>query len=131
MKRVILVDDESEVRSVVRDFAAIYFEESGVTCEIESLDDPVEALFRISDDTRCYDAILLDVRMPTMGGDDIYQALDALDGDLTQCVLFVTAFPGDLLSRYSDRVLHVLSKPFTFEEFSAAMDALLQRNDRD
>jgi len=85
MDRVMIVEDETEVRSVIQGFVAAYYEDRDRRCEVEALDDPMEALFRISDDGCPYDAILLDVRMPGMGGDDIYQAIDAMDGALASC----------------------------------------------
>jgi len=125
MRNVMIVEDEPEVRSVIHDFVRSYCDEVGDDCNIEALDDPMEALFRLSDDGCQYDAILLDVRMPTMGGDDIYQAIDAMDGALAKRVLFITGYSKDLLNRYADRVLNVLDKPFTFASFSAAMDHIL------
>lgn len=128
--RIIIVEDEPEVRSVLRDFVDLYAAERGQECLVESLADPVEALFRISDAPCRYDAILLDVRMPGMRGDDIYQAIDGLDGDLTGRVLFVTGYAHDLIERFRDRPLHLLTKPFTFDAFCRAMDAVLRPSEK-
>ncbi|MDQ6964945.1 MAG: response regulator [Mariprofundales bacterium] len=126
MSRVMIVDDEPEVRSVLHGFVTVYFEQLKQPCEIEALDDPMEALFRLSDAKIHYDAILLDVRMPTMGGDDIYQAIDAMGGGVAARVMFITGYAKDLLDRYHDRNLLVLAKPFTFARFSSALAGLLQ-----
>lgn len=126
MCKIMIVDDEPEVRSVVHGFVTVYFEDADMSCEIDALDDPMEALFRLSDANCRYDAILLDVRMPGMGGDDIYQAIDAMDGSVAQRVMFITGYSKDLLDRYQGRALRVLEKPFTYAAFSTAMDGLLQ-----
>ncbi len=127
MRRVMIVDDEPEVRSVIDGFVRSYFEDAGDACAVEALDDPMEALFRLSDSERHYDAVLLDVRMPGMGGDDIFQAIDAMEGELARRVLFITGYSKDLLSRFEGRKLEVLIKPFTYDAFSAAMDRVLRR----
>ncbi|MEE8045943.1 MAG: ATP-binding protein [Dehalococcoidia bacterium] len=71
-----------------------------------------------------YDAILLDVRMPGLGGSEVFRSIEVLRPDLAGRVLFIT---GDTVSPDTRTFLEqtrvdVLHKPFSLEELRHAMD---------
>ena len=71
-----------------------------------------------------YDAILLDVRMPGLGGAEVYRSIEVLRPDLAGRVLFIT---GDTVSPDTRTFLEqtrvdVLHKPFSLEELRHSMD---------
>lgn len=71
-----------------------------------------------------YDAILLDVRMPGLGGAEVYRSIEVLRPDLADRVLFIT---GDTVSPDTRTFLEqtrvdVLHKPFSLEELRHSMD---------
>jgi CheY-like chemotaxis protein len=73
-----------------------------------------------------YDAILLDVRMPGLGGPEVFRSIEVLRPDLTDRVLFIT---GDTVSPDTRAFLEqtrveVLHKPFSLEELRHSMDRL-------
>ncbi|MCZ6538456.1 MAG: ATP-binding protein, partial [Chloroflexi bacterium] len=71
-----------------------------------------------------YDAILLDVRMPGLGGAEVFRSIEVLRPDLAGRVLFIT---GDTVSPDTRAFLEqtrveVLHKPFSLEELGQCMD---------
>ncbi|MDG0866540.1 response regulator [Candidatus Lucifugimonas marina] len=71
-----------------------------------------------------YDAILLDVRMPGLGGAEVYRSIEVLRPDLADRVMFIT---GDTVSPDTRTFLEqtrveVLHKPFSLEELRHSMD---------
>jgi two-component system NtrC family sensor kinase len=71
-----------------------------------------------------YDAILLDVRMPGLGGSEVFRSIEVLRPDLADRVLFIT---GDTVSPDTRTFLEqtrvdVLHKPFSLEELRNSMD---------
>lgn len=71
-----------------------------------------------------FDAILLDVRMPGLGGPEVHRSIEVLRPDLADRVLFIT---GDTVSPDTRTFLEqtrvdVLHKPFSLEELRHCMD---------
>ena len=71
-----------------------------------------------------YDAILLDVRMPGLGGAEVFRSIEVLRPDLADRVMFIT---GDTVSPDTRTFLEqtrvdVLHKPFSLEELRNSMD---------
>jgi two-component system NtrC family sensor kinase len=71
-----------------------------------------------------YDAILLDVRMPGLGGSEVFRSIEVLRPDLADRVLFIT---GDTVSPDTRTFLEqtrvdVLHKPFSLEELRHSMN---------
>jgi two-component system, NtrC family, sensor kinase len=71
-----------------------------------------------------YDAILLDVRMPGLGGAEVFRSIEVLRPDLAGRVMFIT---GDTVSPDTRTFLEqtrvdVLHKPFSLEELRHSMD---------
>lgn len=81
-KRILIVDDEPDITLSLR----IGLEEYGF--EIKVFNDPKEALSDFK--ANYYDLLLLDIKMPTMNGFELYKQMEKLDKKVRVC--FMTAF---------------------------------------
>lgn len=110
MLRVLAVDDEPVITDLLTRIL------TGLGHEVDTAGDGAEALrmINLSD----YDAILLDVKMPGLGGPDVLRCIEGLRPEITDRVLFIT---GDTVSPntqafFRSRDVDVLHKPFSLEE---------------
>lgn len=114
--KVLAVDDERSVTMLLN---------RALTAQGHDVDianDGAEALRMIF--LNEYDAILLDVRMPGLGGSEVFRSIQVLRPDLAGRVLFIT---GDTVSPDTRTFLEqtrvdVLHKPFSLEELRRSMD---------
>lgn len=100
-------------------------EEKGIECYIKRVTDPVQGLFLLNTHGTEYQAILLDVRLPKLTGDEIYNSLVAVEQEFLERVMFVTGYPNDLVERFPDRPLNILQKPFRYQDLSNKLEELL------
>jgi len=124
--RVLAVDDEDTVQSIVTAFINRYLDEKGFERNIKTLSDPVQGLFELTTQGNQYNVILLDVRLPKLTGDEIYNSLIHVNPDLLERVLFVTGYPDDLTDRFPDMNLNILQKPFRYENLTEKLDSILK-----
>ena len=82
LRRILLVDDESDVISVFK----MILEMNGY--EVDAYTNPMTALENFKPDF--YGLLLLDIRMPTMNGFELYRKMRNLDDDVKVC--FITAY---------------------------------------
>jgi two-component system NtrC family sensor kinase len=114
---ILVVDDERAIRSaIVRYFAGL-----GHTVDAAASSAEAYALL----EARRYDVLLLDLRMPDVGGDEMYQELVERDPFHAARVIFLT---GDVQSDASQRFIDEsgrarVTKPFTFDELTRAVFA--------
>jgi len=123
--KVLIVEDESTVQSILAAFFQRYLEEKGMTGDIRTLTDPVQGLFDLSTNGEQYGAILLDVRLPKLTGDEIYNSIEQVNPDLLNRILFVTGYPDDLTDRWPDKQLNILEKPFRYQTFEEQIGKIL------
>jgi FixJ family two-component response regulator len=123
--KVLIVEDESTVQSILAAFFQRYLGERGMTGDIRTLTDPVQGLFDLSTNGEQYGAILLDVRLPKLTGDEIYNSLEQVNPNLLKRILFVTGYPGDLTERWPGRKLNILEKPFRYQAFEEQIGGIL------
>ena len=124
MLRVLAVDDEPVVLEMLARALA------GMGHQVDVSRDGAEALRMIH--LTDYDAILLDLRMPGLGGPEVYRCLQGLRPDFTGRVLFIT---GDTVSSGSRSFVgglgaEVLQKPFSLEELRHRMGEFAAAKDR-
>lgn len=124
-KRVLIIEDEENIRGILRAFSQHFFEEKGKPVHIKSMSDSVRGLYELSTRGEEYDVIILDVRLPKFSGDEIYNSIALVNPDLLKRVLFVTGYPEDLIKRWPDKDFNILRKPFRFEVFAQAIDGIL------
>ena len=119
--RVLVVDDEESIRrSLVR-----FLQRRGHTVEVAA--SGLEALQRIDDAPvdATFDVVLTDLRMPELGGDQLFRLLRARGRGLERRLVFVT---GDSATSSAHEFLvstgqPVLMKPFALEELAHVVES--------
>lgn len=111
-KRLLVVDDEAPIRQAV----ALYFVSLGHAVDVAGTGR--EAIARAGEAR--YDAVMLDLRLPDMTGDQVLAQMEQLPHGVGR-VVFVT---GDTTSESARRVLEAtgratISKPFLLDELAA------------
>ncbi len=114
-RRVLVVDDEAAQRAAVSGFLASLGHHVVVAAN------GVEAQARLAASE--YDVVLLDLRMPEMGGEALYRALVQSDERHARRVVFVT---GDLQNESAQTFLKeagrpVIGKPFELDDLAAVI----------
>jgi two-component system, LytTR family, response regulator len=122
---VLVVDDETNIQRIVAGFLERYSQEHSVPIETKALGDPVLGLFEATANGARYDMIVLDVRLPKLTGDEIYNSLAHVSPELLKRVLFITGYRGDLDARFPRRELRVLEKPFLYQQFIDEVEAIV------
>jgi len=123
--RILVVEDEDTVQSILAAFLKRFTDEMNLQASLKTMGDAVQGLFELTAAGDRYDAILLDVRLPNLSGDEIYHSLEHVNPDLLGRVLFVTGYPADLTERWPDRKLNVLEKPFRYKAFADRLGGIL------
>ena len=111
-RRMLVVDDETAMRSAISTFLATLGHQ--VTAASGGLE--ARALL----DANEYDVVLLDLRMPDLGGDTLFEELRDRDPRHARRVVFVTGdVQGDDARRFLDRAGRpVVGKPFQLDELA-------------
>jgi DNA-binding response OmpR family regulator len=109
---VLLADDEPNIR----EFLLRLLELEGFAVNLAG--DGDEAWRRLQG--RVYDCILLDLKMPGMSGQHLYQAIEAHDRELAGRVIFITGdtVNSDTLDFIAAAGNLALSKPIDLEELT-------------
>lgn len=104
--RVLVIDDEEMIGSVIRRMLAADCDVTPVTSAIEGL--------RLLRESGPFDLILCDLMMPEMNGMELYEELARNDPEMVQRIVFLTGGAFTLQSReFLDRVANPrLEKPF-------------------
>ena len=114
--KVLAVDDERSVTMLlIRALTAQGH-------DVDTANDGAEALRLVF--LNEYDAILLAIRMPGLGGAEVFRSIEVLRPDLAGRVLFITGdtVSPDTRSFLEQTRVEVLHKPFSLEEFRQSMD---------
>ena len=119
--RVLVVDDEASVRVSLQRYLA------GKGHDVETTASGEDALVRLK--ASKYDAVILDMRMPDLSGEQIFERLRSNDPTHAERVIFTT---GDLVNEQMRRFLDgtgrpCVSKPFEFASFDQALPAARRR----
>ncbi|MEP7001898.1 MAG: ATP-binding protein, partial [bacterium] len=114
-RRMLVVDDEPAMRAAVARFLGSL----GHRVDVAASGAEARALLATSE----YDVVLLDLRMPDLGGETLYRELSQLDPKHARRVVFVT---GDLQSAAAKRFLleagrPVIGKPFQLDDLAAIL----------
>lgn len=119
--RVLVVDDEASVRLALQRYL------EGRGHEVESTSSGVDALARLRSSS--YDAVILDLRIPDLPGEQLFHKLRESDPEHAERVIFMT---GDLLSENMRAFLDNTGRPFVPKpfEFTAFDQALPQARRR-
>jgi len=119
--RVLVVDDEASVRVSLQRYL------SGKGHKVETTASGEDALVRLK--ATKYDAVILDMRMPDLSGEQLYERLRSNDPSHAERVIFTT---GDLVNEQMRRFLDgtgrpCVPKPFEFASFDQALPAARRR----
>ena len=119
--RVLVVDDEASVRVSLQRYL------SGKGHQVETTASGEDALVRLKGSK--YDAVILDMRMPDLSGEQLYERLRGADPSHAERVIFTT---GDLVNEQMRRFLDgtgrpCIPKPFEFASFDQALPAARRR----
>ena len=129
--RVLIIEDEDHIQRILRAFLERFGKEQGVDVHVRGLTDPAQGVLELSMSGEYYDLIALDVRMPKIGGDEIYDYLAREKPHLLDAVVFITAYRHELKKRFPGRRLRVLEKPFRYERFAKFLRAALNKDPLD
>ena len=123
--KVLIIDDEDSVQSILTAFLNRYVSDHELESDITGMEDPVESLFELTARGDQYQLILLDVRIPKLSGDEIYSSIEQVNPGILDRIMFITGYPEDLYERFPNKHFNVLQKPFRYESFSRKLDELL------
>ncbi|HKI60629.1 MAG TPA: response regulator [Mariprofundaceae bacterium] len=114
---ILLIDDDPLAHDLVAAFVRRYTQEHHTDVSIKALHDPVQGALELTEHGSQYDVILLDIKLPRLGGDEIYRNIAMKMPDLLNRIIVITASPHQLHEKLPDRDLRVLSKPFRYDMF--------------
>jgi two-component system response regulator AtoC len=119
--RVLVCDDEALIRQVVADALASEF-------EVEMVERAVDAIQRVMR-TR-YGALLLDLKLPGLGGLDAIPVVKRVDPDLP--IIVTTGFASYETEQRvrATGIFYYLTKPFPVDELTAAVRAAVRSRHR-
>jgi two-component system NtrC family sensor kinase len=118
---ILVVDDEASVRVALQRYLA------GRGHDVETTASGQDALGLLR--TGEYDAVIVDMRMPDLNGEQLFEQLRAADREHAERVIFTT---GDLVSEQMRRFLDgsgrpCVPKPFEFSSFDQVLPAARRR----
>ena len=118
---ILVVDDEASVRVALQRYLAA----RGHDVETTASGQDALGLLRASE----YDAVIVDMRMPDLSGEQLFEELRSADREHADRVIFTT---GDLVSEQMRRFLDgsgrpCVPKPFEFSSFDQVLPAARRR----
>lgn len=122
--RVLIVEDDEVVQGVLCAYLKHYAAEQGDSMDIEQMTDAGRALTRLHMPQDIFDVVFLDVRMPQLGGDEIYSQMMRIRPDMIDRIIFITGYRDDIQSRFPGLQLNILDKPFRYHQLIEAMAAI-------
>ena len=119
--RILVVEDEADSREVLR----VILEEQGQ--EVEDVENGLKALELLAE--RSYDLILSDLRMPSMGGEELYQRIAVDWPHLVARIVFVSSMePSSAFQKQYGRMsVPLLRKPVSPESIQKVLAAAAAR----
>lgn len=123
MPRVLIVDDETDVRTLLRTTLGEFGFES------EEAGTGQEALARLQLGT--YDLVILDLSMPGSDGFDVLEGLDLLSYRPRVAVLTARTSEEDRQRSYDLGAIDLTTKPFDPYDFITKLTGLLQLEDEE
>ncbi len=120
--RILIVDDEEELRRMLK----IYLEHLGYDTVVA--EDGENALEIFKSKKRKFELVLLDIKMPRIGGKETTQMLKEIDPDVQ--IILTSGYPTDEKSRELIRsnIVDFLEKPFTLADLSKVITSKLHKS---
>lgn len=119
---IVIIDDEGSVQKILTAFAERFFKARNLQVHVTSIGDPVEALFELSNSEKPFpELVLLDVRMPKVNGNNVYESVAMVTPQFVNRICFVTGYAGDV--ELGDKA-PILKKPFHYDDFEKIILAM-------
>ena len=122
MLKFAICDDEKEYLLAVEKMVAEYETVSDKMIEVCSFTTPSDLLDSIENGTQ-YDAYILDIYMPGITGMSLASHLRSINIDSP--LIFLTSSADHAVEAFGVNATHYLLKPYTKEQFFAAMDKVI------
>lgn len=119
MHRILIVDDETDIREVVKEYAHV----NGF--ETDEVDDGLKALDLVA--RNHYDCIILDVMMPYLDGFSACRKIKEIQ-DVPIIILSARSEEYDKLFGFDQGVDDYVTKPFSPKELIARIKVVIERN---
>jgi PAS domain S-box-containing protein len=104
--RVLVIDDEQDVRDLLRELLA------RAGCEVRTCQDGAEALALFAEEWRRIDVVILDLMMPRMSGRDVFTALRRIDPGVKILLASGYSLDGEAQALLDEGAIGFLEKPF-------------------
>ncbi len=124
-KNVLIIEDEENIQGILATFIERYFKDYDMQVSIKPLQDPIAGLYELSMHSEEYDLVILDIRLPKLSGDEIYNSISHVNPDMANRILFVTGYSEDLTDRWPDKKFNILEKPFRYHNLKENIDNIL------
>ena len=121
MWKVIICDDEKDMRDAVRASLARFSEETGEQFSIAEYDSGEALLFNLTEET---DIIFLDIKMGGITGMDAAKKLREKNSRV--CIVFITTMTQYAIEGYSVHAFGFLKKPVTYAQMRLQMTDILR-----
>ena len=113
-KRILIVDDDEAVRTVLKDL----LEDEGYICETAA--DGEDGLTKIK--TQDFALVLLDIKLPDMNGTDVLRSIRKIKPELT--AIMITGFPSRKTVEQSIglEAFNYVTKPIDFKKLMSVIE---------
>jgi two-component system LytT family response regulator len=118
--KVIIIDDESLARSMVKEYLAAH---PGIEV-VQECNDGFEGIKAIQQHQP--DLIFLDIQMPKINGFEMLELIEQ-----PPAVIFTTAFEEYAIKAFESHAIDYLLKPFSKERFDKAIQKWQQQNQQE
>jgi CheY-like chemotaxis protein len=124
IKRAIIVDDEPDIRTAIKDV----LDKRGFEVTLCSGGrDCIRTIEKAQNEKKEFGIVVLDIRMPDMDGFQTFKEIQAISSNTN--VLFTTAFEysqKDIAAKVSNPKVHVLRKPFSRAELLQSINDVIE-----
>jgi len=126
MKTILSVDDNDQIRDILSPMLEIWAEDKDFDISVVEKTNGAEALAWVKKHGKP-DIMLLDVRMPIMGGAEFLHQVASLGFDFRPFTLLLTGYADDLEEHLGTDAFLIkhLRKPFLAPELFSALDQLV------
>ena len=122
---ILIIEDEENIQGILNTLIRRYFDERKTPVTIKAMQDAIAGLYELSTRGHFYDLVLLDVRLPKLSGDEIYNGISLVNPDLAERILFVTGYPDDIRERWPDKNFNILEKPFRYDTLAEKIASII------